>query len=237
MTDENGIGDNGPPDDQDEFELTPLEQKALFFSHLNPMLRQKAVCDEARAKYNKLRKLAKAEGFKLRLMDEAVRINEAEDDEIIVQEIKDRVQMAVWLGLPVGSQLGMFEDTDHLAPLVDRARDEGTVAGALGKEPRSAYEESTEAGQAWLAGWHEGQKGNAEALKSAMIKQNAAAKAEKKAKAKAKARKSRKGEAAAAEPTDLNPVGEGDTAAADGIPAFLDKSKNKGDGAEDAAAD
>ena len=42
------------------------------------------MCDEERAKYNKLRKLAKAEGFKLRLMDEAVRIHEAEDDEIIV---------------------------------------------------------------------------------------------------------------------------------------------------------
>jgi ribosome modulation factor len=234
MTDNNGIGHNGPDGEQDEFALTPREQEALFFSHLNPLLRQKAKCDEERAKYNKLRKQAKAEGFKLRIMDEAVRIHEAEDDEIIAQEIKDRVQMAAWMGLPVGSQLGMF-DTDHLAPLVDRARSEGKVAGALGKEPRSAYDESTEAGQAWLEGWNDGQAGMRDDLKSGMDKRNAAAKAEKDAKAKAKERKkSRAGEAAAAESADLNPVGQDDAAAAD-IPAFLDK--NKGEGGEDAAAE
>ncbi len=228
MADDNGIGNNHPPD---EFELTPQETKALFFNHLNPILRQKAVCDEARTKYNKLRKQAKAEGFKLRIMDEAVRIHQAEDEEIITQEIKDRVQMAVWMGLPLGSQLGMF-DTDHLAPLVDRARAEGETAGLLGKEAKSEYDESTDAGQAWLEGWHEGQRLAAEDLKSAMIKRNAAAKAKNDAKAKAKKRKdTREGEAAAAETTSLNPAGADTAAAADdgeGIPAFLDKDKKGG---------
>src|SRR5882672_10125477 len=54
------IGDNS------KMKLTQAQQKALYFDHFHPILRQQKVVDAAKAELAHLRKLAKAEGIMLR---------------------------------------------------------------------------------------------------------------------------------------------------------------------------
>jgi len=153
-------------------ELTPEEREALFFHHLNPIVAQAAAVQREREELNRLRKLAKADGFKLALIDEAMRMNDIEDDSIIVDEMKEWMQIAAWMGLPVGQQIDLFSEPDR-TPLTDAAFAAGRTAGLLARDPKPPHEESTEAGQAWMRGWHEGQRMMGEDLKSAMEKKNA----------------------------------------------------------------
>lgn len=125
MTEENGIGHN-QPDKQGE-------RESLFLKHLRPILTQKAKCDDERGILNVLRHLAKDDGFSLKLMDEAVRIYNNDDKDAVTKEIEDRIQMAFWLGLPVGMQLSMFEPKDQESRKGEAAADIDT-----GSNPASA---------------------------------------------------------------------------------------------------
>lgn len=74
------------------------------------------------------------------------------------QEIKDRRaamdQALRFAGIPVGTQLDIFEDR---TPLVERAYRDGREAGLRGDTLRNPYNEASEEGQSYAKGWHDGQ--------------------------------------------------------------------------------
>ncbi|MDH3232221.1 MAG: hypothetical protein OEQ29_01750 [Alphaproteobacteria bacterium] len=161
---DNGVGHN--------HKLTNAESEALFFHHLKPILAQKAVVAKQQTELNRLRKLCKADGFKLKLVDAAVEMDSAEDESIVVEDLRDRLRVASWLGLPVGHQLDLLDNPDR-SPLVDTAYAAGLAAGKLAKARTSPHADSTDAGQAWLRGYDEAQDQAKEDLKTAMDKLNA----------------------------------------------------------------
>ncbi len=164
------IGDNSGA-------LTPEEERALFFSHFNKILRQDGIAKAARQQLGRLRKGAKADGIKLKNMDFALRCNELEDEGIVIDEFKAMAQVMKWMGLPVNFQAEMFED---LAPLDERAYSAGALASAIGKTAISPHAPGSKPDQAWLRGFNEDGQIRVKALGEAM-KKNVSANAKAKA--------------------------------------------------------
>jgi ribosome modulation factor len=108
----------------------------------------------ATADIRNIRKIAKADGIVPAEINFALFLRKADPDDVVsTARMQDRV--AKYLAHPVGTQFGMFE-ADR-TPIADRAFAEGKVAGLEGKDFKSPHDESTEAGQQWMKGWHGGQ--------------------------------------------------------------------------------
>jgi ribosome modulation factor len=153
-------------------ELTPAEKSALRMHHIRQLLgiadKLKPIMDERK----KARALAKADGFKLSEIDAGIRLATMEDQSIFVDEIKELIEIAkAFNALPPGEQGDLFPDR---RPVDERSFDEGKVAGLAGKDPEPPYGTDSEQGQAWMRGWHEGQRIMREDLLVAMEKRNAA---------------------------------------------------------------
>ncbi|MEO3387346.1 hypothetical protein [Mesorhizobium sp. CAU 1741] len=152
-------------------QLTPTERAALRMNHVRKLLdiadRLKPLMDERKT----ARANAKAEGFKLSEIDAALRLATMEDTDIFVAEIKELIDIArAFNALPPGEQGVLFPDD---RPLDEKAFDAGKVAGLQGKNCEPPYDAGSEAGQRWIAGWHEGQRIMRDELQSAMEKVNA----------------------------------------------------------------
>jgi ribosome modulation factor len=151
-------------------ELTPSESRALMFHHFNLIEAQKLKVKAEQDALKKLRKTAKADGLVMADLDYMARCADLEDPTIAPDELRRRAEIASWFALPVNFQPDMF--TDRM-PLEDRAYEEGIAAGLQGRDPAAPYDATSEAGQRWLQGWHEGQRQMRDDLEAAMSKRNA----------------------------------------------------------------
>jgi hypothetical protein len=70
--------------------------------------------------------------------------------------VHDRLQVALWVGHPMGAQLDLFAQPDR-TPAVDRARDEGKQASMENRPAKPPYDPSTPQHQAYMEGFHEDQ--------------------------------------------------------------------------------
>lgn len=77
-------------------------------------------------------------------------------------ELAAKAQALRFAGKPVNYQVDMFED---LAPLAERAFAMGEEAGLRGDTLSNPYNEGSEEGQRYAAGWHEGQGALAAGIK------------------------------------------------------------------------
>lgn len=140
-----GIGDNSQ-------DLTEEQSQALFFHHRRLYKDALAKKKKADADFKNTCKRAKAEKVDPRMIKFSIDLED--DDGTLATEQADRERVAAWMGLSLGGQADMFDRT----PAVDRAFDEGKRAGMEGKDCSPPYEPGGEVGQAWLRGWHEGQR-------------------------------------------------------------------------------
>lgn len=159
------IGDNSA--------ITPEEKRALFFQHFRRIKAAKTELDAARADYKELRAVAKADGITMRQMDHALKHVEADDEKIIVDEIREIMEVAEWFAAPINTQFDIFTDR---APVEQKIREAGVVAGLSGNDGVSGYAEGSPDDKLWMEGWHAGQAKLAEGIKSVNTKQTLAAK-------------------------------------------------------------
>lgn len=141
-----GIGDNSQP-------LTDEQSQALFFHHRRLYKHALAKKKEADAAFKNACKRAKSEGVDPKSIKFSIEL-EADEDGSIAAEQAERERVAAWMGLPFGGQADFFDRT----PIVDKARAEGKRAGMEGETCQPPYEAGGEAGQAWMHGWHDGQR-------------------------------------------------------------------------------
>lgn len=152
--------------------LTPDQRSALRMHHVKRLLDIDAEMAPLRQRRKELRAEAKGDGFKLSEIDAAIRLATMEDTSIFVSEIKELIEIAkAFNALPPGEQGDLFPDR---RPVDERCFDEGKVAGLAGKNPEPPYGADSENGQAWMRGWHEGQRIMRDDLKAAMEKKMAA---------------------------------------------------------------
>lgn len=148
----------------DNAKLTEAQEQALFFDNLKKV---KALKEEMAAVNSQLRnqyKVAKADGFAKKDIDYALKIEAQSDDEAIA-DMKRRAMLARWMRIPMGVQPDMFDEPDR-EPIDEKAEKDGLAAGMKGVDGRSPYDPGSKNDKAWMAGWHEGQKTLASAIKA-----------------------------------------------------------------------
>lgn len=162
--------DAGPGEGHNS-ELTPEQRSALRMHHVRQLLAIDEEMQPLRKRRKKARAEAKGDGFKLSEIDAAIRLMTMEDQSIFVDEIRELIDIAKsFNALPPGEQGELFPDR---RPVDERCFDEGKIAGLAGKSAEPPYGADSEQGQAWLKGWHEGQRIMGEELQAAMEKKNA----------------------------------------------------------------
>jgi hypothetical protein len=107
----------------------------------------------------------KADGYKVIQMQIADDLSGSPKQEAKVHAaVHDRLQVAQWVGHPMGNQLDLFAQPDR-TPAVDRSRDEGKQASMENKPCKPPYDPSTPQHQAWIEGYQEDQARIASGIK------------------------------------------------------------------------
>jgi ribosome modulation factor len=152
-------------------ELTSEERAALRMHHIRQLLKVEDDMKPLRELRKKIRAEAKGDGFKLAEIDAGIRLATMEDQSIFVAEIKELIEIArSFNALPPGGQGDLFPDR---RPKDEKRFAEGKQAGLEGRNPEPPYGVDSPDGQAWMSGWHEGQRIMRDDLLSAMQKRAA----------------------------------------------------------------
>lgn len=129
-----------------------------------------------RKRLNKARKAARADGIKLKLFDamrQVADLPRAEQQEHLAHQ----QAYLRWLRSPIGTQFSLSLDDDPTldvgedaddrvaSQVVEDARGAGYRAALAGEwQDANPHDENSESGQAWIAGFHEGQSVQAHAM-------------------------------------------------------------------------
>lgn len=99
----------------------------------------------------------KADGYKVGQMKIADSLSGSEKQEAKVHgEVHDRLQVAYWMGHPMGAQFDLFTQPDR-TPAVDRAYDQGKQASMENKACKPPYDASTPQYERYMAGYQDHQ--------------------------------------------------------------------------------
>lgn len=144
-------------------DLTEAEKQALLLrglSELQEMIEEKnAIVADIRNH----RKRIVSYGFEPFEIDYALKLRKEPDADMIARR-RAEARIARFMNHPIGTEPDMFDEVDR-TPAVDRAFDEGKIAGAAGKSASPPYDPGVPQHQAWLKGWHQAQETLAAAFK------------------------------------------------------------------------
>jgi hypothetical protein len=138
-------------------ELTADEKQELFLHH-------RGVWNGAQAKVKAAKKILddaiadlKSDGFTRKQMEIADSLGDVAGEKKIKAEVRERLQVAQWLGHAMGNQLDLFDEPDR-TPIVDRAYQDGKRASMQNKPRKPPHAPETEASTAWFAGYDNHQR-------------------------------------------------------------------------------
>ena len=130
------------------------DEEATFLRHVRAIARANSALEEAKAARQAVRKLAKADGIELKQLDAVLVMTDWEPGEIR-DHFAIRSRYALWLGLPIGTQLDFFD----AVPLAAREEIDWEARGfAAALVNRGAYADEIPADcppdriQAWQTG-------------------------------------------------------------------------------------
>lgn len=156
-----GMGHNGPPANgggKEEPKLSARERKALLIQHVGDYKKVLERKKKADADLKNACKLIKAEGGKRQVarVKAYIQLESPEGEASIREEFADIVEIAKWVGSPIGTQFKMDLDEPDRTPAVDRAYTEGETAGMAGEVAKPPYDPTVPQHGEWLSGWHAG---------------------------------------------------------------------------------
>jgi hypothetical protein len=137
-------------------ELAEQDRKVLFFINRRIYLAKLEAKKTADAALKLAAKQVKADLGEngLHQIKTYEKARTAEGAEEIKAKSAAEAQAMRFAGMPEGTQLDLLEDR---APLDERAFRDGEEAGLRGDTLANPYNEASEAGQQYAAGWHQGQ--------------------------------------------------------------------------------
>jgi ribosome modulation factor len=136
---------------------TTDEMRVLFNSHRSAWTGWKAKLAVVEEIERDVKAALKADGFTVKQMQIADSLLTVKGEEKITNEVQDRLQVALWVGHPMGRQLEMFQDPDR-TPAVDRAFEDGKTAGLEGRVRKPPYSPELPQHEQWMQGWYAGNK-------------------------------------------------------------------------------
>lgn len=105
------------------------------------------------------------DGFTVKLFDIADALGTVKGEARVVGEVKDRLQVARWMGHAMGNQLDLFEEPDR-TPSDDVAYDQGKMASMENRAAKPPHDPSTSQYKAYMAGFHDHQRQLAGGIKA-----------------------------------------------------------------------
>lgn len=155
-----GKGHNQPPPDRNADNI-----REAFLVHRGTWNQLTAAQKALDKRWTDAKAALKADGYKVLHMQIADDLSGSPKQEAKVHAaVHDRLQVAQWVGHPLGSQLDLFAQPDR-TPAVDRARDEGKQASMENKPCKPSYDPSTPQYQAYMEGYQEDQARIASGIK------------------------------------------------------------------------
>lgn len=151
--------------------LTDEQQQKLFFTHVELYKVKLEGFKAAQAALKNAGKLIKSEGTRLADVKEAIALESPEGEKALKEDIERKLRVARWMGASIGTQFS-FLDEDR-TPSVDKAEEDGKRAGMRGEAPNPPHHYGLLQQQAWLKGWHVGQKVNLDRIKETHDSQRA----------------------------------------------------------------
>lgn len=133
--------------------------EGLVLLHLQKIVAAEKKKDEAVNALRTARKAAKTDGVDLSVLDMVRSLGKLDEHEL-THGYNQLVTYSQFLSVPVYNQLSLFDPPNPSEDdIIDIASGKGLRAGKLGQDQGSSpYEPGSAAGQAWLEGWHQGQK-------------------------------------------------------------------------------
>jgi hypothetical protein len=131
--------------------LTDDERRALTLHHVRLYEAAEAIVEKAKAERKAVADQAKADLGRGAMADVKDLIV-ARDEKVIKADLERRLRIARWSGLPIGTQLAMFDFMPD-----DRAAEQGKVAGMCGEVCQPPGHLTPSGQQRWIGAWHDGQ--------------------------------------------------------------------------------
>src|SRR5215467_11760667 len=128
--------------------LSDDERRALTLHHRRLYEAADALVEKAKSDRKAITDQAKANLGKGAMSDIKDMIA-CKDEKVAKGNIERALRLARWMGLPVGTQVSMFD-----APVDDRAKNDGLTAGMEGKACEVPHHYAVTEHQAWIGGWH-----------------------------------------------------------------------------------
>lgn len=145
------------PEGQSIASLSNAQRRALTFHHrskYNELLAKKKEADAALKQHAKLIKADLGEDGldDIKVMNQLADLG---DNSMIKQRVASLMRAADFMAMPLGAEPDLFDAPDRRS-MAEKAEQEGERAGLEGKSAMPPYE--GDLAQAWLTGWHRGQK-------------------------------------------------------------------------------
>lgn len=136
--------------------------QATFMYSVHAIARLEKAKDKAVGELRQGYKQAQDAGIDLKVFKEVVK-EAKEDSEALKLHFRTKDRYMRFMGVETGFQFGLFENPEEAD---QNAMDKGRRAGGLGVDSaENPYQLSTDEGQKWMEGWHEGQKDIAEGMR------------------------------------------------------------------------
>ena len=136
--------------------LSDDQRRGLFITGLSKLERLIVVAQSAASAVRAQRKVLKADGFESDSVDFALYARKAPEAEVR-QMLTTQAKVLELLAHPLAAQADLFAAENDRTPAVDRAYDEGKVAGLEGKPRTPPHAPDTPQAQRWLDGHSDGQ--------------------------------------------------------------------------------
>jgi len=146
-------------------QLTPDEVRQLFLTHRQGWIRYQAKLKTLEAEAKDLKAAIRSDGFTIKQMKIADQLADLKGEAKVKSEVEDRLQVARWIGHPLGAQLDLFAEPDRV-PAEDVAYDEGKMTSMQGHTAKPRYSPETPQYRAFMAGYHDHQRELAGGLKT-----------------------------------------------------------------------
>lgn len=133
--------------------LNDDQLRALHFNHKKLYEEELALKKAQDAKFRNVCKLIKSEGGSVDEIKLAIQLDTPEGEKAAQAKIEQQLRVARWNGADFGHQFALLPET----PSVDRAFEEGKIAGLKGVPKKPPHDSSVPQFKRWMEGYDDGQ--------------------------------------------------------------------------------
>jgi len=149
--------DETPGEGHNSVVLTEEERRAQLINGVKQIEDLTDQLKPIKDKIAEVKKHLKTIGFEKFEVDYALRIKKVDETEELDRRRRE-ARVAAWFNHPIGTQPDLFSDEPDRTPSVDKAYEDGKIAGMEGRTCSPPSHLGQEQNQQWIRGWGDGQE-------------------------------------------------------------------------------